>query len=180
LERRVLGVPSLEEMEQVLASIGEANGGRNLESLDMIEFLAFTGLRIGEARSVTWADVGREFLTVTGGAAGTKNREFRRVPMMPRVVELLNRRRGVEKPVGPVFRVKSPKNALSNACERVGIPHLRIHDLRHFFATHCIEQGVDVPTVAKWLGHKDGGVLAMKTYGHIRDDHSLAMIKKLG
>ena len=45
------------------------------------------------------------------------------------------------------------------------------HDLRHLFATRCIESGVDIPTVARWLGHKDGGALAMKTYGHLRNEH---------
>ena len=57
--------------------------------------------------------------------------------------------------------------------------HVRVHDLRHLFATRCIEAGVDVPTVAKWLGHSDGGVLAMKIYGHLRDDHSLSSAKLL-
>jgi integrase len=57
---------------------------------------------------------------------------------------------------------------------------MRLHDLRHFFASHCLERGVDVPTVSRWLGHKDGGVLVLRTYGHLRDDHSLASVKKLG
>lgn len=35
-------------------------------------------------------------------------------------------------------------------------------NLRHLFATRCIESGVDIPTVLRWLGHKDGGALAMK------------------
>ncbi|MES2706748.1 MAG: tyrosine-type recombinase/integrase [Verrucomicrobiota bacterium] len=39
------------------------------------------------------------------------------------------------------------------------------HDLRHFFATVCIESGVDIPTVSRWLGHRDGRALAMRTYG---------------
>jgi len=34
-------------------------------------------------------------------------------------------------------------------------------------------------TVAKWLGHKDGGVLAMQTYGHLRDKHSSDMAQKV-
>jgi len=33
---------------------------------------------------------------------------------------------------------------------------------------------VDIPTVSRWLGHKDGGALAMKTYGHLRHEHSIA------
>jgi integrase len=51
--------------------------------------------------------------------------------------------------------------------------------LRHLFATRCIESGVDIPTVSRWLGHKDGGALAMKTYGHLRDEHSQAMAAKV-
>jgi len=39
------------------------------------------------------------------------------------------------------------------------------HGFRHLFATRCIESGVDIPTVSRWLGHQDGGALCMKTYG---------------
>jgi integrase len=81
---------------------------------------------------------------------------------------------------GPLFKIATPRIALDNACKRLDIPHLRIHDLRHFFATYALECGVDVLTVSKWLGHKDGGVLVLRTYGHLRDDHSLASAKKLG
>jgi hypothetical protein len=38
---------------------------------------------------------------------------------------------------------------------------------------------VDIPTVAKWLGHKGGGVLAMQTYGHLRDRHSADTAQKV-
>ena len=40
-----------------------------------------------------------------------------------------------------------------------------------------IESGVDIPTIRRGLGHKDGGALAMKVYGHLREEHSFAMIK---
>jgi hypothetical protein len=47
------------------------------------------------------------------------------------------------------------------------------------FATRCIESGVDIPTVSRWLGHKDGGALAMKVYGHLRDSHSVNMAQRV-
>lgn len=56
--------------------------------------------------------------------------------------------------------------------DQPGLPHLSHDDLRHLFATQCIESGVDIPTVSRWLGHKDGGALAMKTYGRLRQTHS--------
>ena len=69
-----------------------------------------------------------------------------------------------------------PSSEPAGNCE---IPKMRIHDLRHLFATRCIESGVDIPTVSKWLGHKDGGALAMRTYGHLRNEHSQKMAKKV-
>ncbi|MGH7940974.1 MAG: hypothetical protein ACREFR_07895 [Limisphaerales bacterium] len=38
---------------------------------------------------------------------------------------------------------------------------------------------MDIPTVSRWLGHKDGGALAMKTYGHLPDSHSTDMARKV-
>jgi integrase len=68
---------------------------------------------------------------------------------------------------------------MAKASTAVGIEKLTHHDLRHLFATICIESGVDIPTVSRWLGHKDGGALAMKTYGHLRVEHSLAQAQRV-
>jgi len=71
------------------------------------------------------------------------------------------------------------QGAINTACKKLGIARFTHHDLRHLFATRCIESGVDIPTVSRWLGHKDGGALAMKTYGHLRDQHSANMAQKV-
>jgi hypothetical protein len=42
----------------------------------------------------------------------------------------------------------------------------------------CIEGGVDIPTVSRWLGHKDRGAMAMKISGHLRREHSIAHAQK--
>ena len=80
---------------------------------------------------------------------------------------------------GYVLSVLTCEKALTAACAKVGVKRLVRHDLRHLFATRCIESGVDIPTVSRWLGHKDGGALAMRTYGHLRDEHSQAMAAKV-
>lgn len=64
-------------------------------------------------------------------------------------------------------------------CLVVGVPQFTCHQLRHIFATTCIESGVDIPTIARWLGHSDGGMLLLKTYGHLRSQHSHAMAAKV-
>jgi integrase len=75
--------------------------------------------------------------------------------------------------------VRECQKAMNRAANIVGTPRITHHDLRHLFATRCIESGVDIPTVSRWLGHKDGGALAMKTYGHLRNEHSQAMALKV-
>ena len=105
---------------------------------------------------------------------GTKNWSVRRVPMIPDMVQLLQRlrqNRADEPASQPVMRVRECQKAIDSACKKMEIARFTHHDLRHLFATLCIESGVDIPTVSRWLGHKDGGALAMKVYGHLRDQH---------
>jgi integrase len=76
-----------------------------------------------------------------------------------------------------VMRVGECQKAMNTAVRKLGMAHLTHHDLRHLFATRCIESGVDIPTVSRWLGHKDGGALALRVYGHLRNHHSASMAK---
>jgi hypothetical protein len=43
------------------------------------------------------------------------------------------------------------------------------------FITRAIELGVDVKTIAQWQGHRDGGLLILKAYSHVRPVHSQRM-----
>jgi len=162
----------------------ENGGGRfSRDCADLVRFLAYGGFRLGEARNITWADCDfvREEIIVRGDPEeGTKNSEVRRVPMIGEMKALLERLRN-ERRKAPatarVMQVGECQIAMDTAAKKVSIAHLTHHDLRHLFATRCIESGVDIPTVSRWLGHKDGGVLAMKVYGHLRDQHSASMAK---
>lgn len=150
-----------------------------VNAADMISFLAYSGLRIEEARRLVWGDIGKESISVPDIKHATSRRTLYINASLAEVIESLRRERRGNSPDDPVFAIENPRKALTNACIRLGLPHVRIHDLRHFFATSCIEAGIDIPTVAKWLGHRDGGALAMKVYGHLRDEHSKEAAKKL-
>jgi integrase len=122
-------------------------------------------------------------IVVRGDAeTGTKNWSIRRVPMIPEMRELLERlrqQRRDEPGTAFVMQVRGCQGAINSACKKLGIVRFTHHDLRHLFATLCIESGVDIPTVSRWLGHKDGGALAMKVYGHLRDQHSVNMAQRV-
>lgn len=56
---------------------------------------------------------------------------------------------------------------------------LSFHSLRHFFTSNCVMAGVDFMTVARWLGHQDGGILVARIYGHLADEHRRRMAEKV-
>ena len=138
---------------------------------EMVRFLAYSGLRIGEARKLTAADITEHGIRV----ADAKNGETNYVPIIPELKELLEKL----PQSGPLFRIKNPRRTLQAACRRLGIPELTNHHLRHMFATRCIECAVDIKTVSSWLRHKDGGALAMRYYAHVRNEHSKEMAAKV-
>jgi integrase len=181
-------LPTREQFRKLVAAIRENDGRQDSQEkakpgADLVELLAYSGCRIAEAYALKWADVDFEknTLAVTGGAGGTKNYECRTVPMTDALRALLLRLRDERSPApsDAISQIDSAKRCLATACRRLGYPHFTHHDFRHFFATTCIESGVDIPTVSRWLGHKDGGALAMRVYGHLRQEHSFSMVKRV-
>jgi integrase len=56
-----------------------------------------------------------------------------------------------------------------------GLPDFCFHDLRHYFISTCVMAGIDYLTIARWVGHRDGGVLIGRVYGHLNDEHAKKM-----
>ncbi|MGB1260881.1 MAG: tyrosine-type recombinase/integrase [Akkermansiaceae bacterium] len=179
VRRGKISVPSKAEFEGVIARMREDyTTNKTLESARFVQFMAYSGCRIGEVREIRWGDIGGDMMLVTGGAGGTKNHEERDVPIVSAMESLLaEMERGNDDDL--VFSIASPRKALRSACDHVGVTRFTPHTCRHYFATTCIESGVDIPTVARWLGHKDGGALAMRTYGHLRSEHSKRAAKRV-
>ena len=180
-----LQLPSKKEFLKFVQVI-EAGGSRDSKNAaDLVRFLAYSGLRIGEAANVTWRDIDwqRNRLQVRGDPeTGTKNGEIRFVPMIPALAEMLRGLRHArdDEPLDTIImKVRECQKSMNRAAKFVGMERITHHDLRHLFATIAIESGVDIPTISRWLGHKDGGALCMKTYGHLRDEHSAEQAQKV-
>ena len=122
-------------------------------------------------------------LTTVWSVPGTKTETSARVVLMPaslRDLLLALRRENPNAHLNErILKHASARKCLETACRKLGFPRFTRHGLRHFFATSAIESGVDIPTVSRWLGHKDGGALAMKVYGHLREAHSDAMVAQV-
>jgi integrase len=180
-----LDLPTLAQFGTFIAEMRAAHSRDTQNCADLAEGLAYTGCRIAESAQIEWRDL--DFtageITVKGDPEeGTKNSEIRRVPMIPSARMLLERMRDDRKEepaTSKVFLVHECQKSMDRAAKKTGMTRITHHDLRHLFATRCIESGVDIPTVSRWLGHKDGGALAMRVYGHLRREHSIAQAQKV-
>lgn len=175
-------VPTREQFEAIIATVRADAQGKGNDGADMVQLLAFSGMRLNEARSLRWRDVNftqGEF-TVTGGETGTKNHETRTVPLSDDLRALLERikhERGSVAPGDCILQTASAKKCLQTACRKLGLPPCHHHSMRHYFTTCSLEGGVDVHNVARWRGDKDGGSLLLKTYAHLRQSHSKEQMK---
>src|SRR5439155_22443083 len=177
-------IPSTEQFRRLLTELHNEPQAVRSGAAAFAEFLAYSGLRLGEGREVRWRDVNFDLntLLVTGGETRTKNHEDRTVPLFPglrRLLESIIKDRGEITKEDRIFGLKDIRQALGSVCRRAGLPRFGHHALRHFFCSNAIEAGVDFKAIAGWLGHKDGGVLAAKTYGHLRNEHSAAMAQRM-
>jgi integrase len=147
-------LPTTKKFNAMIAEMLSGHSRDSINCADLAAGLVFTGCRIGEAREIEWRDVdfdAGEIIVRGDTDTGTKNWELRRVPLIPDARALFQRMRSErfrESLDAKVFRVGECQKSLNRACKKVGTDRITHHDLRHLFATHCIESGVDIPTVS--------------------------------
>lgn len=183
-KKKLLNLPNKAQFAALVLHI-RTKAGKGRIAADLVEGLSYSGLRLEEAGTVLWEDLDHERHQIT--VKGTKTEGSARIIPMTGAFHTLTLRMKEHRELtgervnrtDKVFEAGEATTSLAKACAAVGVKKMTHHDLRHLFATTCIESGVDVPTVAGWLGHSDGGALAMRTYGHIRPAHSREAAKKV-
>lgn len=194
ITKKPLVLPSRTQVDALFVAM-EKNGsvgGGGAEAADFCRFLMMSGARLGEVPLTHWQHIlwERQLVNLPGFKSETSARF---IPLFAELAALLRkvqeRRKSAARfhpeskafiePTDSILRIKECQKTIDAGCKRIGMQRITHHDFRHIFATTCIESGVDIPTVAGWMGHNDGGVLAMKTYGHMRPDHSQAAAQKV-
>ncbi len=146
----------------------------------LIQFLAGTGARLGEATSLTWDNVTfnkgqRSFVRFPDTKSGVP----RAVPLPRGVRDMLQEIQG-ERVDGEshVFvwtdaggyrhPYVSPKSTWLKARKAAGLCHIRLHDLRHLFAARLVRRGVGLYQVSKLLGH--ASIVMTQRYASLRPE----------
>jgi integrase len=179
-----LVLPTSEQFKKLLDTMRDAGGWCSQQCADLISFLAYSGLRIGEANELHWEHVESDSIIVYGDAKhGAKSGKSRRVPINGALRALLddlkaNPRYYRGNRGKHVLALKECDKALKAACEELKLPDYSHHDFRHYFATRAVESGVPLSTLQRWLGHAKIDLI-VSTYGHLTDEHSQAMAAKV-
>ncbi|KZE04180.1 Integrase [Bacillus mycoides] len=166
-----------------------------------------TGMRQGEILGLRWKDVDlvnnliyiRQTLSERGELKyGAKNKTSIRTVHIPQILvkELESHKYFIEyekekvgdkytdldlvlpSKYGKPLDSRSIRRSFYNVTEKLGLPRIRFHDLRHTHATLLIQQNVNVKLISERLGHADIGT-TLNTYSHVLPDMQRSVAEKL-
>lgn len=183
-------MPKRRENKHRLRWLSEAEEGQVLSKCielgleDLADFIVCaidTGFRRSELLNFESRDFFNGKLHLHRGE--TKNDEARSVPATDRVRIILQRRSNSRKPFG-CFDIRTLRAAwqkLRKAMDAMDDPEFVIHMLRHTCASRLVQNGVDLPVVQLWMGHKE--IQTTMRYAHLAPNAlqaAVAVLNKAG
>ena len=158
-----------EELKRLVQAL-DASENRNRAAA--VALMLLTGCRMTEATHAKWDQFDLETGVWVKPASTTKQKRLHRVPLNPAAVELLESlpRKGVY-----VFHGRYPDTPILNISmywrelrEKAGLPDVRLHDLRHTYASLLASQGLSLPIIGQLLGHAHSATT--QRYAHLLDE----------
>ncbi len=161
------------EISKIMISIS------NLKHRLIVMFLYYAGLRLGEVQNIKWQDIDfdREIIHLKT----TKGDKERVVFLHKKLIDMLEiygrNKEGLifVSQQNKKYSGRTIQQVIKRAAKKAGIKRkVSPHTLRHSFATHLIENGVDIRYVQQLLGHKDLKTTQIYTHVANRDIKRLA------
>ena len=149
------------------------NGRDDTPSLLALNFLLLTGARRGEVLKARWDQIDFVQEAWVKPSANTKQRRLHRVPLSKAAINILHRARDCSDgdyvfPGRTGVALTEIKKSFYAVCREAGINGLRIHDLRHSYASALVSRGTSLPIIGGLLGHTQVSTTAR--YSHLADD----------
>jgi integrase len=164
---------------------------RDQQSANAIRLLLLTGARRGEVLSMRWSDYDPTTGVWSKPPSSTKQKEHHSVPVSAPARQLLGEiaeaqagkhRHGLPEFVfpgnGDRGHVVEIKRSWRTLCRAAGLENLRLHDLRHSFASQLASGGASLPLIGALLGHSQPATTAR--YAHLFDDPQRAAVERVG
>lgn len=173
-QRKPLRLPSVLSVPRVAALLSSV---RNLKHRALLSTCYAAGLRATEAVRLKVTDIDSQRMTIRINQG--KGRKDRFVMLSPKLLDLLREYWKAYRPTdwlfpGPKTGRPLTRHTLNRLTERARknarLPvALHPHVLRHSFATHLLDQGVNICVIQKLLGHRS--LRSTSVYVHVSDDY---------
>ena len=157
----------------------------NRTAADAVLMLLLTGARRMEVLAATWGQFDLKGGVWTKPSASTKQRRLHRVPLSSPALELLRKRRAEFQDARVVFpgrdgtsSITDIKKFWASVCRAAEIEGVRLHDLRHTFASTLVSDGANLPLIGTLLGHTQAQTTMR--YAHLFDRPQRAAVERLG
>ncbi len=140
---------------------------------DFYRTLLGTGLRRSEARYMQQSDVKLQRNPPIIHLTETKFHKERKVPIVPAVYEILDRRKNLESPFCDMPSAETISEHYIEIRRAAGIHDTKLHDTRKRFITELVHLGVAPSTIAEWVGHESfeetmADYIALDTRSHAK------------
>jgi integrase len=170
-EREVFLTPA--QIESLATAI---DAHKNQRAADIIRMILLTGARKGEVLGATPEQFNLDLAIWTKNASTTKQRKMHRVPLSRAAVQFLRTRiDALPADAGWLFpgeskegRTEDIRRFWTEVRAQTGFEGVRIHDLRHTFASLLASGGMSLPMIGKLLGHSSPKTT--QRYAHLLDD----------
>ena len=163
----------LVELERLLAALAEHD---SQIAADAIRLLLLTGARSGEVLGATWDQFDLEAGVWTKPSAHTKTKREHRVPLSAPARQLLAQMKRTDERLFP--GLINIRRDWVGICDKAALEGVRIHDLRHSYASFLASAGLSLPVIGALLGHTQPGTTAR--YTHLFDDPLRAATERVG
>jgi integrase len=154
------------------------------QSADAVRLLLLTGARRGEVLGATWDQFDLAAGVWVKPASATKQGRLHRIPLSVAAIQLL--RDMQSKADGPALFPgrgrDAPQTTLKKfwaaICRDAGIQGVRLHDVRHSYASLLAGAGLSLPTIGALLGHSSPATT--QRYAHLLDEPLRVATEKIG
>ncbi|NCP62670.1 MAG: tyrosine-type recombinase/integrase [Alphaproteobacteria bacterium] len=148
---------------------------RNQNIADIFRLLLLTGARKSEVLKATWNEFDLKKEVWTKPSHNTKQAKMEHLPLSSQAVELLKKMKLQASDSPFLFPgkvqgqpLKEIKKAWETIRQSANIADVRIHDLRHTYASHLVSSGLSLSIVGKLLGHTQASTT--QRYAHLADE----------
>ncbi len=167
---------SAEELERLLETLdaAEADGTIDIYEAAAIRLLIFTGCRLSEITTLEWASVDFEKARIVLERHKTDQHGAKIIPLNQSALDVLKALPRVEdnpyvivgrEPGAHLINLQKPWRRLRKLGQ---LDDVRLHDLRHSFASFAVGAGIPLAVIGGLLGHRS--VQTTARYAHLADD----------